>query len=307
MNFVKTFVGVILTSNFLITQINNAQNCEIIMDFSIIDNSMIVDYPINGVNFKLIFDTGSGITILDSIKSEKAGLKFKNEMTLPLLANKLEAYILDYWDPIIIMSIATSQIYNFKGKKKGIDGILGVEDLFLKNTIVLDFEQKQIHAIKSNNFQPDTSNFYTITLLSSNLEQNIKRKSLFGETPCASGILVSKDTTINTMFYIDTGSRHEIVLLIKDSLDINNMSVGKKKYSSLFQKAKAYDYTITKYKINGYKKNFYSKAYMFKDDMGEYSMFGSKPFGALLGLPFLKKIKLVIIDWPARKLYLQKS
>jgi TM2 domain-containing membrane protein YozV len=274
-----------------------------IYGFKVVDNIIIIEYYINNQKFNLLFDTRSDITILDSAKAENARLivQVKPHLLSLLTSNIIVYDIYNEFNEFPVL-VASSKGFH----KLPFDGVLGASKIMLENTIEIDFVKNRITIVDSiPQLEKNLSNYLKLMMLDS--KNDSPKKNYMGVIPSITGKIFTNDSIIQTAFIINTGCRMETVILISDSLLIRKISDKKRSYSNIFSEKKIVDFCKINYQLDNNNKKYNSQSYIFQYNSGPFSTIGYKSIGVLLGVPFYKKFKSIIIDWPEKKLYLNNN
>lgn len=277
--------------------------------FEVHHEGIIIKYQVKDTSLKFIFDTGSDLNIIPLEKAHLFNAKYCNEFRIINLgylnlkltsANAIDENIFGQKRCLINKKNLLTPEYN-------VDGLVGASGLLNKYIIDICFKD---NLIKFFNHETFIKPSYSADLIELDIDKPSKgyetdASLLTADAASVSGeILISDTSKITTQFLIDTGSRFEIALMINDSSIIRQLSVGKEKYENFFGYSKELNYTFLKYKLL---KDQYSpkiKSFIFYQEPSIFSIFGARKIGVLLGLPFFKRYKSVIIDNLDKKLYL---
>ena len=301
-------MGRFLLFFFLFPQSILAQNEDVSIPFIIVNNRLILKYEFNHSVLNLLLDTGS-TNILDSVQAIKIGLKVSKEVNLiPSPGGLIRAYFLN--SGFVLGNLGSvNWITNFGSWKTDyscrIDGMIGY-DLLKKFKVELDFQGGFMHLFRSN--VTLSSKYHELTLVSSDFgAETAKYNSMFKLPALQGNITFDRKQSYTSNFIIDTGSKYEISFLVSDSNMLKKISKGKTKYINFSGTSMLVDYCKPQLTICKLQRKISGKVVIFyiPRRYPDYSDFGERELGGMLGLPFLLRYKNVIIDLPNKKLYLK--
>ena len=283
------------------------------LPFDICDNRILIRFSILGSPVDMCFDTGANYNFLHITKAAKNNsincsdkIEFVNfgiqDLRIQRITNYRDSIFGNNWAVLI-----SEQLSNIGCD---IDGIVSGQNMLECSVVEVNFLRKQILGFSSIT---DILNSYH-----SNIKKyNINKPSVGYETPASAftgdfaslqgTILFNDSTEVNTQFLIDTGSKFELALVVTDSLLIRKYSNGKEQYKNeLFGIDETVDFTYVSYGIENEQQSDLVKSLMFYSESNDFSIFGSRKIGVLLGVPFFIRNKSIIIDNFNKKLYLVK-
>lgn len=284
------------------------------------ENKIILEYNIKGEKVKLFFDTGSNGNIIDVKFSDKVGFlshKKNRENTQRTIGNRLFSVILPddniyYKDSVFNCGWVltdmnkTRKVFNFGNE---VDGLVGINFIFNKFVIELDFKNNQLRFWDSlpQNYLRNTKR-NKITLIKTDSGREANYSNILSDYSCINGSLTIADSIqLYPYFIFDTGSNIYATMAVYDSLLLKKMLAYKKMMT------KKYDdnYPTTRLQIPelGIDSQFVKigvieKCYVKNERV---SPFGNYKIGGLLGMDFFLQYERVIFDCKNRIGYFIKK
>ena len=284
--------------------INNAySNSSRTLDFILIKNRIVIKVESNNVVYKLLFDTGSNISIIDSIKASQLNLPFLMQTGIPTPGGITKASFtkFDLFKEFNI-SWAIASLNNLSPLRKyKIDGLLGVKDILMNSVLGIDFKNKKIHISYPD--QAIDKKFHSISLKNGNRSQDSGLGRFFSALPVFEGNIIFEDNKSERVdLFIDTGCHYNFAVITQDSSVIKSYTNKSKEYY-LFNGSKRL-ISFGNVSINGFIKSNRAEVPFFYDPF--FLKIHENELIALLGVPFLKKYKNIIINWPERVVNFKK-
>lgn len=267
-------------------------------DFRLVNNSIIITFKTEQGDLNLLFDTGSSLCIIDSVKATQMKLPFLKRTFVPLTAGALPAYTTNF--RLFSDTHENWRILAIKNRTGSfrIDGLYGAKDILLKEAIDIDFENRKISF-------GDTVVFHkSLPLINENKSVKGDLGQSFGEVPSIGGTVRFADhTSVEKVdLAIDTGCHYKFALMTADSLLIKSGAKSLRKYT-LFSGGKEF-INFGRICVIGLSKRECSVVPFFYSPTYVHSY--RKEIIALMGIPALKTHGRVVINWPQRIMYVKK-
>lgn len=249
-----------------------------------------IEYEHESCNF--IIDTGSSLSIVDSIFASNLSLKFGEKTKLQTIIGEVPCYTTDFqlWENFLQKNWKILSFYQ-ESQRLGIqiDGLIGALSIAQHYNMLFDFENQMITI--DHNIEVSSNNAIRYKLISFSNSSSILSKYF---TPL---LVINEKVLINNKYnhfmnlVIDTGCRYGLALVVDDSTTIRNNSVLSTEME-LHGWTKRYNFCKTK--INGkYDSDIHMSPFLYSPKHTQ--LMNNKQFG-LLGPPALKKFKKILID-----------
>lgn len=295
---------ILLISIAVILSISRASATQEKYSFTIINNRIVIEVDYCDTQLNFLFDTGSNISIIDSAVSAELGLPMYHSVKIPSLIGSIPSFRTEFnlFKDNPNMNWVISQFTSIhENDKKKIHGLIGAYGLIKSNIVEINFE-KNIINIENQNLATDfLCNEKTNSYPLESVNKSDKGLGIyFPNYPSIRDTIVfNKKTSIPIDLIIDTGSRFGLAFIAKDSTIIKCIETYEDDYS-IFNKTKKVKYCEAL--LNGKIKSTLYNCPVFVN-VSKAEIMNNRFFG-LLGVPFLKRYKKVIIMWHERKLVL---
>ena len=287
----------------LVLFVNNAiSNSSRTFDFILIKNRIVIRVEVNNVVYNLLFDTGSNLSIIDSIKASQLNLPFLMQTGIPTPGGTIKASItkFDLLKEYNITWVITSMNNISPFRKYSIDGLLGVKDILLKEVLEIDFENKKIHI--GNPDQAIDKKFHSISLKNGNRSQDSGLGRFFSALPVFEGNIIFEDNKSERIgLIVDTGCHYTFAIITQDSARIKSYANKTKDYFLLNGCKRLICFGNVS--INGFIKSNFVNVPFFHNPF--FLKIHENELIALVGVPFLKKYKRIILNWPQKVIYVK--
>jgi len=271
--------------------------------FTLVENRIVIKVETNNGILNLLFDTGSDLSILDSIKASQLKLPFLTKTHLKTPAGK----IVGYWTKFSLFNqynmswITTSLSYQTISLNYPIHGLLGVKGILQKEIIDIDFENQKIHIYNPN--QKLQKKYNPIYLINGNRSQDFGIGSFFSFLPAVEGNISFKDNHSKKIdLIIDTGCQYDFALISQDSL-IFKLYANEHSDYFLLNGKKVLIHFGNAYICNNHAKCCEYIPFFYDPNL--FKIYRNESIG-LIGIPILKKYKRIIINWPGKVMYVKK-
>jgi len=267
------------------------------MPFHVIEDRMIVELPTKNGVLNLIFDTGSNISLIDSITARKKDLKFGSRFYISTTFKSFPCFDTDFdiGEPFPKMKW---KIIDFKNEKLiincHIDGLIGAQELIRLGETEIDFKNQVV--IIGKEFDDTYSKKKSFDISNANKSKNGLGIYFSELASIEDSILLSSSHCRKLNLIIDTGCKYGLAFIVQDSLIMNDFKIKNANYN-LF----GIDSEIAFSRVKS--KSFNSKSFIapiFVDPKKTEII--NNNFYGLLGIPFLKKFDKIIFDWSNRKI-----
>ncbi len=296
----KYLYSIFLCLLMLITT-NVFSNSTQIFDFKLIGGHMIVVAKTNNRTLNLLFDTGSSLSIIDSLKALQLNLPFLAKTCIPTPGGIFSGYTtnFDLFNEYNTDGVVMSMRHLSRLLKYPIDGLLGAQCILQKKIIDIDFEH---HKIYIRDISPKIKKkFYSICLKNGNRSQDSGLGRFYSMLPVFEGEITFKGNFSEKVdLAIDTGCHYDFAVTSQDSSIIKNYANGPHDYFSLNGKKELIYFGNAC--INGtHKTNVTDIPFFYYPTLNIYK----NELMVLVGPLTFKKNKRIIIDWPERVMYVK--
>lgn len=271
--------------------------------FKLIGERIIIEIETENGKLNFIFDTASNVSAIDSSLAKKHAMSFGEMVSFPSNEGPLTGY---YTNLNIFKSLTglSCVIFPFDEISKNLNykvhGLIGVAKIVEKNVIEIDFMNNVVSI--GGTTEKSIEGHKLIQLNSVNRAYDGIGKFLPKLASIRDTIEFNNSHSEVIDLVIDTGSKFGLVFYSNDSLQINKLksSIGTYKLINI-ERQIAYCYASLS---DSFLQSEIYSAPIFHDP-SILPKFSNSFFG-LLGVPFLKTYKRIIIDYPHRELYLIK-
>lgn len=269
---------------------------QISLSFKVKENHIIVESHTKYGVLNFILDTGSSISLIDSLIAHKFNLPFINKINMFTIGGNITGYYTEFqiypsinrW--VISDTRALSQEHDYP-----IHGILGINNLVTNNIIEFDFEKRRVFIHSKDSLKIIPAGTKILGLVASNNKTDNGLSKCFPIYPAINfPVIINDSTTKKINFIIDTGSKYAVALIINDSLLINEIALIKDIYVTSSSERRKISYCKTSLISDLNINNIYTPIF--------YDPFNSDKVSGLIGVPLLKSYKRVIINWPDKKI-----
>lgn len=271
-------------------------------DFDLVGNRIIMH--IN--SFNIILETGSNISMMDSVTARKLKLPFLSPSLIPTPGGDLNATLtkFDFWGQFSSVHCVILPLEDLSESLDcNIHGILGVENnIILENVIEINFSQKKVSFCKEVDINTNDFHIYPLVANNKNMETSLGKAFPVGPSMDLPIIFQTNDTVM-TNLVIDTGCQFMVAFLSRDSTLINLYANENNEYKALDGTNKMIKYGKVCVKMNKHT-NTVNAPFFCKPN---FTIPIRNNFYGLLGVPFLKEYTRVIVDWPNRKIFFRKK
>lgn len=287
--------------------------------FSIVNNRVILNIVTSkDENLNFLFDSASNDFLLDSVTALKYNLVDKNSTIhkLQFVNGTIDFKEFEnknfFKDSLLNKIYRSGKIVSIRGKDIGlsipVNGVIGINRIMEKYILCLDFENGKLN-ISSHLVNNNKSFYYTDLIYSDNQHSNGLSKYYHSLSSVKIRFKLTNTVSIITNARFDTGCNKEFVVFSSDNIDslfkITNRKVNiiNRKISLGSETHKVYEFKADSVIIDD--KLGYTNKLIQVTEIGKGAMpeFGDLQNTSLIGTPFLKNFKKIILNFPEKKIF----